>query len=164
MEAWLQQQKQQLQQEEEEQQKLALQRFTDKTTGAPRSSGMSLQDFLAKKEESLKKREDGFTCCGCEEPWSWNERYECIFPSKDNPSVPCAHPMCAQCYEMLSHKCGCEWNHYKLDEMDASPPQCGNALEDQFYKCKLCHYVNDTNSDLEWAQLSPRDHKRSAQQ
>jgi len=41
--------------------------------------------------------------------------------------------------------------------------RCDNALEDQFYKCKLCHYVNDTNSDLEWARLSPRDHKSSAE-
>ena len=37
------------------------------------------------------------------------------------------------------------------------------ALEDQYYRCKLCHYVNDTNSDQEWAQLSPRDRKRSAE-
>ena len=74
--------------------------------------------------EGLKKHEDVFNCCWCEEPWPWDDRYECILPSKDNPSVPCAHPMCAQCYEMLNHKCLCDWNHYGLDEMDAPPPWC----------------------------------------
>ena len=141
--------------------------ISDDTYGTPYESNCTNDDYKQAEHDSSS---DGTNCkicgldmgseciCTADDMEAWLRQREPHLQQEKEE-----HQSASECLTDKTIAASSAATSRKESIVQHEEKRCDNAQDDQYHRCKLCHYVNNEDSDKEWAQLSPRDHKRSAE-